>query len=77
MLENTTNQQETSNLIAKEKSKIRENSLVEIRTQTYVSGYLIYRDAGKKSKCEKCLQLMRKVDGDLAGLSESFIKNKE
>lgn len=77
ILEDMTDAQETSSLIANEELESRESSLVETQAQRYLARYLIYKHAVGKTKCNKYSDLIRKVDGDLTSLTESFIKNKE
>lgn len=77
MIEDMTNEHKINNLIANEELEIKEISLIEIQTQRYVSVYLIYKHAVSKSKGEKRLRLMRKMNGNLMDLSESSIKSKE
>uniref|UniRef100_A0A1A9VAI5 Uncharacterized protein n=1 Tax=Glossina austeni TaxID=7395 RepID=A0A1A9VAI5_GLOAU len=53
LLEDMTNERESSNLRADEELEIRENSLVEAQTQLYASVFLIYKSAMGKSNCYK------------------------
>uniref|UniRef100_A0A1B0AKN4 Uncharacterized protein n=1 Tax=Glossina palpalis gambiensis TaxID=67801 RepID=A0A1B0AKN4_9MUSC len=49
ILEDMTNEQETSNLIANEELEMRESNLVEIYTQPYALRYFIYKHELRKT----------------------------
>lgn len=56
ILEDMTNEHETSKLTASEKElEIKDSDFVGTQTQRYVSVYSIYEHAVRKSECAKCL----------------------